>query len=312
MLAIGWRDRMVPKTMADLFFVAGATGALGRRVTERLLEAGHRVRALVRDPRRLGALAGRVEAVPGDALGGVDLRVALQGARAGFSALGASVQPSLSAGRRSYPRVDTPANLRLIAAAQAAGTSRFVYVSLIRTPKAGATAYVQAHERVVEALRTSGLDWCALRPTGFHSVFVSMLDLAARGVVPVFGDGQSRTNPIADEDLAEAACARLLAPAPIDEREPELGGPEIVTRRRIAELACEAMGRGRPMSLPLWIGRVMALTLRPLSPRMSDLLRFAVAIGDEDGIAPCVGKRTLAETFAAELARRQGRRSLPA
>jgi uncharacterized protein YbjT (DUF2867 family) len=301
--------------MADLFFVAGATGALGRRVVERLLAAGHRARVLARDPARLGALEGRVDLVRGDALEpDLDgkLAAALVGVRALFSALGASVQPSLGAGRRSYPAVDTPANLRLLEAARSAGVPRFVYVSLIQTPKAGATAYVQAHERVVDALRGSGLDWCALRPTGFHSVFASMMDLAASGRVPVFGDGSSRTNPIADDDLADFACTQLLAEGAIPEREPELGGPEIITRRRIAEIACEAAGRGRPMSLPLWIGRAMALMTRPISPRMSDLLRFAVAIGDEDGIAPCVGKTTLRQTFDAVLAQRSGRRSLQA
>jgi len=139
-----------------------------------------------------------------------------------------------------------------------------------------------------------------------------MLDLAERGRVPLFGQGNASTNPIADEDLAVVAADQLLAPAPLVARELELGGPDILSRRRIAELACEAAGRGRVMSLPLGLGRLMALLMRPLSPRMSDLVRFVLAVGETDAIAPTVGKRSLAESYALAMAQRRGARSLPA
>jgi hypothetical protein len=44
---------------------------------------------------------------------------------------------------------------------------------------------------------------------------------------------------------------------------------------------------------------------------MSDLMRFALAVGDEDAIAPVAGATTLAATFAAEMAIRRGARSQP-
>jgi uncharacterized protein YbjT (DUF2867 family) len=291
-------------------FVAGASGSLGRRVVAQLLERGQRVRVLVRDPAALGEVSTRVEVYVGDALCDDGLADAMAGSAAAFSALGASVRPTLGAGRAGFLRVDTPANLRLIEAAQRAKVPRFIYVSLFVTPRAATTSYVVAHERVTAALRTGDLDWCVLRPTGFHSAFVPMLDLAASGRVPLFGDGSPRTNPIATEDLAEVAVSQLLAAARLSERELPLGGPEVLTRRRIAELACEMVGRGRVLSLPEALGRVMAWCIRPISPRMSDLLRFVLAVGSEDAIAPVCGTRTLADTFAEELARRRGPRAL--
>jgi uncharacterized protein YbjT (DUF2867 family) len=294
--------------MSAPIVVAGATGQLGQKLVSQLLDRGATVRALVRDPARLGPLRDRVEVITGDVLRSDSLVVAMQGARAVFSSLGASVQPSLGAGWRSYDKVDVPANQRLIAAAKAAGVPRFVYVSLVKTPDAGRTAYVKAHEQVVELLRHSGLDWCALRPTGFHSVFASMLDM---GRVPYFGDGATRSNPIADVDLAAYAATVLEAPT-IDDREPALGGPDVLSRRRIAELACEAKGGGKTMSMPAAVASLMSYLVRPLSPRMSDLLRFAVAVNGEDAIAPCVGTTTLAQSFAAAMAQKRGRRSLSA
>lgn len=250
-------------------------------MVEQVLSAGCAVKVLARDPRHLGSWASRVEVHTGDALRDPQLAEAMRGARAVFSSVGASVQPSLGAGRRGYASVDVPANLRLIEAAKEAGVPRFVYVSLVQTPKASATAYVRAHEAIVAALRSSTLDWWGAAPT----------------------------NPIADEDLAKLACEQLRRET-IDERELAIGGPETITRRRIAELACEAVGRGTTMGMPESIGHIMAFFIRPLSPRMSDLLRFVLAVGAEDAVGPARGTTTLAETFAKAMAQRRGARSL--
>ena len=53
-----------------LILVTGATGYVGGRLVPRLLEAGYRVRCLVRDPARLDGRPWRkqVEVVAGDAL----------------------------------------------------------------------------------------------------------------------------------------------------------------------------------------------------------------------------------------------------
>src|SRR5512138_1987137 len=55
---------------SKLILVTGATGYVGGRLVPRLLEAGYRVRCLVRDPNRLQGRPwlNRVEVVSGDAL----------------------------------------------------------------------------------------------------------------------------------------------------------------------------------------------------------------------------------------------------
>ena len=56
--------------MSHLILVTGATGYVGGRLVPRLLDAGYRVRCLVRDPNRLQGRPWlkRVEVVSGDAL----------------------------------------------------------------------------------------------------------------------------------------------------------------------------------------------------------------------------------------------------
>ena len=63
--------------------VTGATGYIGGRLVPRLLEAGHRVRCLAREPRKLDgrpwASDPRVEVVTGDTSDIASLRRALEG-----------------------------------------------------------------------------------------------------------------------------------------------------------------------------------------------------------------------------------------
>src|SRR5688572_27555769 len=61
--------------------VTGTTGYIGGRLVPRLLEEGHEVRVLVRDPRRIEgrAWAGAVEAVAGDLADPESLRRGLEG-----------------------------------------------------------------------------------------------------------------------------------------------------------------------------------------------------------------------------------------
>jgi uncharacterized protein YbjT (DUF2867 family) len=278
--------------------VAGITSELGRAVAERALARGLHVRALVRDPARIPpALAARLSGVAtGDARDLDSAAAAVAGCEAVFSCVGASVLPTLGRGWRGFGAVDWPANRTLVDAARAAGVTRFVYVSVFHQPDMRRLAYVDAHERVVDHLRDSGLDFAVLRPTGFHSALASYVDLAARGAIPEVAGGAARTNPIADDDLA-ALCDQALASS-----EPALaidcGGPEILTRRRIAELASAAAGRPpRFRQVPAALMRAAAWMGRPLHPRIAQFTAFLAHISTVDLIAPTHGGRGLSQAF---------------
>ena len=66
--------------------VTGATGYVGGRLIPRLLERGHRVRVLVRDPRRIGGRpwANQVEVVTGDLLDAASVARAVAGVDAAY------------------------------------------------------------------------------------------------------------------------------------------------------------------------------------------------------------------------------------
>ncbi len=279
--------------------VAGASGAIGRGVVAALRSRGDTVRALVRRPRPAGALGEGVEiravsaARPG-ALAGV-----CDGMDAVVSCLGAPVSMSLGA-RASYLAVDTPANETLLDQALRANVSRFVYVSLHVEPAYAHTAYVRAHEHVVDRLRRADtLTGTVIRPTGLYCAMADFLRLARWGFAPLIGDGRARTNPVHEHEVA-AACVDALGGGPGDV---ELGGPEVLTRRDIVELAFAALGkRPRLFRLPPGLFGVMGTIARPLHPRLGDLMRFFAAVASSDALAPARGTMRLSEYFAARVA----------
>src|SRR5512140_352062 len=79
-----WRSLIMKRMISEgLVLVTGATGYIGGRLVPRLLDAGYRVRCMVRDPARLEGRSWlpRVEVLTGDALDTASLEPALSGVR---------------------------------------------------------------------------------------------------------------------------------------------------------------------------------------------------------------------------------------
>ncbi len=277
--------------------IAGSTGALGREVVRRSAAAGWTVRALVRDPSRLGDVRDlAAEVHRGDALTAGSLDGACDAVDVVFSCLGASVTSTGWGERRGFLDVDVPANTELVAEAKRAGVRRFVYVSLAGDQEmAPVCRYARAHALVADAVEKSGMDAVILRPTGFFSAFGAMLEMARTIPLPRIDGGHAKSNPIADEDLADAAVMSL--DGPLGER--VLGGPEVLSRNEVSALVGVALGaRVRSMPVPSWWMRACGWMLRPVHPRMADVTEFLATVGSRDLIAPAVGTRRLGEYLA--------------
>lgn len=224
-----------------------------------------------------------------------DLTRALAGSSMVFSSIGASIQPAFGAGYRSYTKVDTPVNLTLIRAAKQAKVERFVYVSVYHSTDMRSLDYVKAHENVVDELRSSGLSYAVVRPTGFYSAFTPILSMAAKGSVPLMGDPEARTNPIDDRDLAEV-CVRALAEKDFGEQ--AVGGPETFTRRELLELAFEATGTPVNIKrLPSGFIRFVSACLLPFNPRVAHITRFFLEASSCDCVAPSHGSARLTDFY---------------
>lgn len=291
---------MTQEDIVDTVLVAGATGTLGPEVVRELHARGFRVRVLTRSRDRAERLLPYVDEISvGDALQPDMLAPALEGVQMVISCVGAPIDFSL-AHRRGYLDVDTLANGNLIEAARRAGATRFVYVAVHTQSGYAETAYIRAHEIVVDHLRRSSLEFAVVRPTGIFPIFAPMVEMARRGLVWFPGDGRARTNPVHPADVARACVDALIVPSGTSI---SVGGPDVLTREQIGLLAFEAVGVSpRIMHVPERLLLGSAALLRPLHPRLGQFLEFAVRVFTNECVAPCVGQHRMADYFA-EVAR---------
>ena len=276
--------------------VAGATGYLGSHVVAALKQRGHWVRALARDRARLGPLAAQADDVfIGQITDPQTLAHACDDVDAVFSSVGITRQRD----GLTFRDVDYQGNLNLLEVALAARVQRLVYVSICNGEQLRDLAIVRAHEDFVERLRASAIASTVLRPTGYFSDMNEFLKMAVAGRAYVFGDGQSRMNPICGADLAVVAAEAIErggSTVPV-------GGPETLTIRQIAETAFSAVGkRPRIHSLPVGLTRGATSIVRLFSRHTADLLAFQTAVLTRDMVAPAAGTLTLLEHFRRELA----------
>lgn len=282
-----------------LAVVAGATGYLGGHVVRAAKAAGYRVRALARDPERLGELRELCDDVfVGQATNATTLEGLFEGADVAFSSIGV----------RHFRRaptvwdVDAGANLNLVDAAERAGVRRFVFVSVLGgTTMRRTVPAAEARERVVERLAASTMSWAVLRPTGFFNDMRDILEMARAGRVWLVGQGASRLNPIHGADLADAAVECFDGDLNVTR---ELGGPDALSTREVGALAFAALGRApRFGSVPLWTLRLLAALILPFNVNLGSFLRMFVALEERgEAIGEAHGTHHL-EAFFAEEAR---------
>ncbi|MFJ7586879.1 SDR family oxidoreductase [Streptomyces sp. NPDC097617] len=209
-----------------MIVVTGATGNVGRPLTQALAEAGEQVTAVSRH--RADMPAG-VRHVAADLAEPGALTPALAGAKALFLLL---------SGNLHAPEAK-PSDI--IGLAAASGVRRVVLLSSqgVATRPLGPSRV--AMRAVEDALRDSGLDWAVLRPGGFASNALGWAESVRtqRTVAAPFGDvGVPVVDPA---DIAEVAAACLLDSQHTG-RVYELTGPEVIAPRQQAEAIAAALG----------------------------------------------------------------------
>lgn len=272
-------------------FIAGATGYLGRHLCAEYGRRGWYVTALVRDRSRAGPLNAdmlvEAEATRPETLTGI-----MNGADLVVSALGITRQRD----GLSYRDVDYAANLALLREAEAAGVERFAYIHVLHAEKMRQVPLVAAKSAFVEALQASPLAHTVIAPSGYFSDMGDIFDMARRGRVWLFGDGQTRIAPIHGADLAQATAQATEA----GRDWLDVGGPDILTQIEIANLAFAALGRPARISrLPDALRRSALALLPRLTPvHIHGPAQFFLTAMALDMIGERHGHRHLADHFA--------------
>ncbi len=205
--------------------ITGATGTVGRRVTELLVRRGAAVRALSRKPEEARAkLPEGVPVVGGDLMKPESLREALQGAEAMFLIVSSD-----------EPGADLQTDPEVVKLAEQAGVKRVVVL----------VGYEEGPAE--EALRASCMQWTLVKPAEFMA---NALDdwketIRKEGVVREF-HGAALSAKVHEGDIAAVAVAALLEDGHHGQSY-LLTGPEAITRRQSVEAISVALGKPIPL-----------------------------------------------------------------
>jgi uncharacterized protein YbjT (DUF2867 family) len=250
-----------------MILVTGATGTVGKALVPLLLEAGHDVRVLVREPRGLGRLRVEVRLALGDLVELADPRVRRQALR------GVDTVIHLAAAIRDQPaarveELNGLATARLLRAAEASGAERFVFFSALGATEFQRTSFFRAKALAERAVAESPLATTVIAPSIVYDrgdPFVTLIRrLALLPAIPISGSGGAAFQPIWAADVAR--CVVPVVEGDGSAPRYELAGPERLTYDQIARTIAQASGHRRPLvHVPLGLVHLGLVWLRRLA-----------------------------------------------
>jgi NAD(P)H dehydrogenase (quinone) len=220
------------QAQAPRLLVTGASGKLGRRTVELLIEAGtSNVVAASRDPAKLGGLDG-VEARRADFDDPASLDAAFEGVDRVLI---------ISTDRIDVPGLRIEQHGNAVDAAARAGVKHLLYTSMLN-PEHSLVPFAPDHLGTEQAIERSGLDYTILRVSWYAQNLLGSLPgvLASGQWVTSAGDG--RIAHVPREDVARACAAALASRSGTRERF-DITGPVQLTIAGIAAIAETVFGR---------------------------------------------------------------------
>ena len=269
-----------PSEEAGKILVTGGTGFVGPKIVRRLRAEERPVRCLVRHPDRGKELAAwGCELAQGDVTDPESLRRALAGCEVVVH-LVAIIQGK----PEQFERVMVQGLKNVVGAAKEAGIRRFVLMGALGTSEQTKhlSPYFGAKWQMEQAVKESGLEHVIFRPSfifgkdgGALKTFQRVVRLSP--VIPVFGAGDQRIQPIWIEDVAEYYAAAIDLPEAAN-RTFEVGGPDVVTYEDLYDRIKRVLGKRRlKVHVPFGLMRVNAAILEALpgpTPVTRDQLRM--------------------------------------
>ena len=272
--------------------VAGATGYLGNFLTTELKNRKIPAKVIVRNAEKFNKSGIQAdEIIVAEVTDYSSLNNCCKNIDVVISSVGITKQKD----GLTYLDVDYQANKNLLERAKENDVKKLVYVSVLNGEKFRNIQICEAKEKFVDELKNSGLEYCVIRPNGFFSDMTEFYNMALRGRIYLFGDGKLKSNPIHGEDLAKVCVDAIES----NEKEIEVGGPEILTQNEIAKTAFSAANKNPKITyIPNWLRKlVLKISKLFLSKSAFGPIEFFMTVMAEDMIAPKYGNHTLSQYF---------------
>ncbi len=253
--------------------VTGATGYIGGRLVPRLINAGHSVRCVVRNPARIDGRFPNAEIVAGDVFDGASLERAMDGIDAAYYLV-----HSMSGSRRDFAASDREAAGVFAAAARASGLRRIVYLGGLGDDADALSYHLRSRHEVGDVLRTSGAivtEFRAAIIVGSGSASFEMMryltDRLPVMIAPKWVE--TRCQPIAVRDVLAYLTEELGRERP-QSTTFEIGGPDILSYREMMLRYAAIRGlRRRLFVVPLFTPGLSAGWVHLVTPIPASIAR---------------------------------------
>lgn len=209
--------------------VTGATGYIGGRLVPRLLDAGHRVVCLARDPDKLrGRKWESVSIRQGDVLDYSSLLPVLNGIDTAYYLV-----HSMAEGAKGFEERDEIAASNFGRAARESGVRRIIYLGGLGDADSNLSSHLASRQHVGNVLRSSGVPITEFRAAvviGSGSISFEIIRYLTERL-PVMITPRwltTRCQPIAIENILDYLTACLAEPKSVG-RTFEIGGPDVLT-----------------------------------------------------------------------------------
>ena len=304
-----------------LVTVFGGTGFLGRRIVRHLRLDGFCVRVASRHPDRGEALRGpddpQLRWVKADVYEERSVADALANAYGAVNAVSLYVER----GRETFHSVHVEAAQRVAAQARQAGVKRLIHVSGIGADPRSPSLYIRKRGEGELVVRAAFPDAVLIRPAvmfGSDDAFLTaIIKLLGRlPIYPMFGNGQTRLQPVYVEDVGQA-IAKIMQQEQTGPILFECGGPRVYTYEGFLRTVASAAGI-KPILLPVpfaawgalpWIGEM--LPSPPITRNQVELMRIDSASMPEIpglrelGISPHSIEQILQDIYFRQIRRRR-------
>lgn len=261
--------------------VTGATGYIGGRLVPALLDAGHEVRCLARDPNKLSQdpWRDRVDVVQGDVLEPATLAPAMAGCDAAYYLV-----HSMDGGSEGFRERDRRAATSFRDASANAGLGRIVYLGGLGAGD-DLSEHLASRQEVGSLLSEGATPVTEVRAAmiiGSGSVSFEMMRYLTE-VLPVMITPKwvrTRCQPIAIRNVIEILIGAIDSADGAD-RVWEVGGPDQLTYEEMMRVYAEEAGLRRRVIIPVpvlspqlsrhWIGLVTPLPTGVAKPLVNSL-----------------------------------------
>ncbi len=270
-------EQTTPETIATSapeirkVMVTGATGFVGQGIVRELVSRGFTPVCLVRSS---DTLRRQHPDIPADRMlpvvGTLQDRDALQRAadlsQAAIHLVGIIIERSLQG--KTFAKTHVQGTANVLHAVERAGITRYLHMSALGTRADAVSPYHRTKWLAEEDVRSRNLDWTIFRPSLIHGPngeFMRLIKAFICGllppVIPYFGDGQAKIQPVSAKDVAYCFVESLFREQTI-RKTYALGGPRAYTWLQLYDTCRRIMPgarRGKPYaSLPPGLARIIA------------------------------------------------------